>query len=134
MRKSLTALSLVAALFAGQAMADQATLDALQTAGVVLNEQQAAQVVAATGDELVALLAQLAVDNPSQAGLIEAAGIQASPHLADEIREAIRVALEGAPELPPVSPEGITLPSNSIPSVGGSNGGGNPAGSVASPN
>lgn len=135
MRKSLTALSLVAALFAGQAMADQATLDALQTAGVVLNEQQAAQVVAATGDELVALLAQLAVDNPSQAGLIEAAGIQASPHLADEISKAIEVALNNS-QAKPEGPTDVTgapvvIPTNSIPSVGGTGGGGNPA---ASPN
>ena len=40
MRKSLTALSLAAALFAGQALADQATLEALQAAGVVLTPAQ----------------------------------------------------------------------------------------------
>ena len=133
MRKSLTALSLAAALFAGQALADQATLDALQAAGVVLTPADAAAVAEATGDQLVAIVAQLAAANPDQASVIEAAAIQASPHLADQIKEAIRVALAGV-GLTPSGTNGITLPSNSIPSAGGSGGGGNPAGSVASPN
>lgn len=130
MRKSLTALSLAAALFAGQALADQATLDALQAAGVVLTPADAAAVAEATGDQLVAIVAQLAAANPEQASVIEAAAIQASPHLADQIRQAIKDALASTPGAN--GPTGtISMPTGSIPSAGGGGGGGNPA---ASPN
>lgn len=130
MRKSLTALSLAAALFAGQALADQATLEALQAAGVVLTPAQAAAVAEATGDELVNIVALLAKANPEQASVIEAAAIQASPHLEEQIRQAIQDAL--SPEQGPNGPTGtISMPTGSIPSAGGGGGGGNPA---ASPN
>lgn len=134
MRKSLTALSLVAALFAGQAMADQATLDALQAAGVELTPAQAAVIADATGDELVAIIAQLAAANPEQAAAIEAAAIQASPHLSDQITAAVKDAVKASGEGVGVTGGSVTLPTGSIPSAGGSGGGGNPAGTVASPN
>ncbi|MDM1695110.1 hypothetical protein HX099_00275 [Thiopseudomonas alkaliphila] len=134
MRKSITALSLVAALFAGQAMADQATLDALQAAGIALTPAQAAVIADATGDELVAIIAELAATNPEQAAAIEAAAVQASPELADKISAAVKAAVNSSGVGSTPGGESVSLPTSSIPSAGGSGGGGNPAGPVASPN
>ena len=44
MRKTVTTLSLAAALFAGQALADPATVESLQAYGVPLTAEQTTQI------------------------------------------------------------------------------------------
>lgn len=132
MRKSLTALSLVAAFFAGQAMADHATLDALQAAGVALSEEQAEYVIASTCENLIDFFALLATDNPEKVLEIEKVAIQACPGFADEISNSIKAAVNGVgSDSGHLSGSSVTIPTNSIPSIGGAGGGGN---TVASPN
>jgi len=95
MRKTLFALTMAAALTSGQAFADQATLESLQAAGIVLSDEQAATIAAAEGQALVDAIAALVKANPQQAATIVGAAVQAAPGLAVAITEA---AVKAAPE------------------------------------
>ncbi|HSG63047.1 MAG TPA: hypothetical protein VLA24_16600, partial [Pseudomonadales bacterium] len=59
MRKSFTALTLAAAMFSTNAMADQATLDALSDAGVELTPEQIEEVLAAEGEAIATAIAKV---------------------------------------------------------------------------
>lgn len=95
MRKTLFALTMAAALTSGQAFADQATLDALQAAGIQLSAEQAATIAAAEGQALVDAIAALVKANPQLAATIVGAAVQAAPEMAVAITEA---AVQAAPE------------------------------------
>jgi len=95
MRKTLFALTMAAALTSGQAFADQATLDALQAAGIQLSAEQAATIAAAEGQALVDAIAALVEANPQLAATIVGAAVQAAPEMAVAITEA---AVQAAPE------------------------------------
>lgn len=82
MRKILTTLSFATALFAGQTMADQATLNALQAYDVPLPAKQSsaiAQLVAAQPVMAATIVAATMRSNPSLADAIAAAAIEAVP-------------------------------------------------------
>ena len=95
MRKTLFALTMAAALTSGQAFADQATLESLQAAGIVLSDEQAAIIAAAEGQALADAIAALVKANPQQAATIVGAAVKAAPGLAVAITEA---AVKAAPE------------------------------------
>src|SRR5690606_509117 len=94
MRKTLTALSITAALFAGQAMADQATTANLQAYGVQLTAEQAAAITSAEGQQLVDAIAALVAAQPEMAATIVAAAIKANPSMTDAI---VAAAIQAAP-------------------------------------
>ena len=143
MRKTLITLSLAAALFTGQAMADQATVDCLQTEGIVLSAEQTAAIGVAEGQELVDAIAALVAANPDQAAAIVRAAVRANPSLAEAIKaaatqaapgqaDAIAAAVEqGISEAGSARGIGSKVPSSSLPSICGCGGGST---STASPN
>lgn len=128
MRKTLTVLSLTAALFAGQAVADDATLNQLRTCGVQLSVAQVAAITSAEGPQLIKAIADLIAAQPSMAGPIAAAAVSANPGQADAIQAA---AIEAAPAQEKainaaiasgescVDNSGEGLPTSSVPSMGG---------------
>lgn len=136
MRKTVTTLSLAAALFAGQALADPATVESLQAYGVPLTAEQTTQISNADGQQLVDAIAGLVSAQPAMAATIVVAAINARPSLTDDIvnaaivaapaqEPAIRNAVEA--NQGPLGPRGNTqVPTSSLPSIG--------SGSVASPN
>lgn len=160
MRKTLFALTMAAALTSGQAFADQATLESLQAAGIVLSDEQAAIIAAAEGQALADAIAALVKANPQQAATIVGAAVKAAPGLAVAITEA---AVKAAPDYktaiaeaaktaapaqaaniqaaadkaaapsPSVNPtgSGTQVNNSNIPGSTGGSGGGDP---VASPN
>jgi len=86
MKKTLTALLLSVSMGFGTAYADQATVDALQAAGIVLTESQVAEIAAAEGDELVAVIGTLiALSAPELKGQIMSAVASVSPGLVGSI-------------------------------------------------
>ncbi|MDY7219425.1 hypothetical protein TOI97_07575 [Denitrificimonas sp. JX-1] len=140
MRKTFMTLSVAAALFAGQAMADQATADSLAAYGVDAGVHAEA-IASAEGSVLVQALKDLIADQPAMAATIVAAAINANPSMTDAIvaaaieaapgqEQAIRNAVTAGQQGTVIS-TGASAPTSSMPSVGGS-GGGSP--SVASPN
>lgn len=140
MRKTVTTLSLAAALFAGQALADEATLNSLQAYGVPLSAEQSTQIASAEGQQLVDAIAALVAAQPSMAATIVVAAIEARPSQADDIIDAAIVAAPDQEQAirdavaangTAISRSGATIPTSSLPSIGGSGGGGT---SVASPN
>lgn len=141
MRKTLTALSITAALFAGQAMADQATTDSLQAYGVPMTAEQAAAITSAEGQQLVDAIAALVAAQPEMAATIVAAAIKANPSLSSAIQAAAIQAAPGqeaaikaavaADQAGTAVSGGVSVPSSSLPSVGGAGGGST---GVASPN
>ena len=132
MRKTLTALSVAAALFAGQAMADQATLDSLHAQGVLVPGDHAAVIASAEGPALVNAIAALVEAMPHMAAQIVAAAVDANPQLALSITAAAANAANNAKLSPPSRfGNGASVPTSSMPSIGGSGGGST---SLASPN
>ncbi len=141
MRKTLTTLAVAAALFTGQAMADQATVDNLQANGVQLSAVQISAIANAEGQQLVNAIAGLVAAQPSMAASIVAAAIQTNRSLTDAI---VTAAIQAAPTQEQairdvlaantrsrVMSGGQTTSYSSIPSVRGSGGGST---SLASPN
>lgn len=128
MRKTLTALSIAAALFAGQAVANDATLSQLRTCGVQLSVAQVTAITNAEGQQLVNVIAELVAAQPSMAASIAAAAVSANPGQADAIQAA---AIEAAPAQEKainaaiasgescVGNSGEGLPTSSVPSIGG---------------
>lgn len=151
MRKTLTALSIVAALFAGQVMADEATVNSLQANGVQLSAAQNTAIANAEGQQLVNAIADLVAAQPEMAATIVAAAIQANASLTDAIvaaaiqaapaqEQAIR-AVVAANQKSRVISNGESIPTSSMPGIGGSGGGssslpsdGPVVGNPASPN
>lgn len=147
MRKTFMTLSVAAALFAGQAVADQATLDNLVAAGVVLTEEQAAVIGAAEGQALLDAIAALVATSPEQAAAIvqaavaanpglasaiQAAATQAAPAQADAIAEAVILGqADAAPGNAPTTGDQGAATTSSAPSVSG---GGSGSTTTASPN
>lgn len=141
MRKTLTALSLTAALFAGQAVADQATVNSLLANGVQLSAEQNTTIANAEGQQLVDAIAQLVAAQPDMAATIVAAAIRTNSSLTDAI---VAAAIQAAPSQEQailavvaangdsrVISGGASVPTSSMPSIGGSGGGST---SLASPN
>ena len=145
MRKTLTALSIAAALFAGQAMADQATVDNLNAQGVPLTAEQTVVIANAEGQALVDAIAALVAAQPNMAAAIVTAAVAANPELADAIQQAavkaapgqaraISAAVSAAVEAAatPGALSGLgSIPESSMPSNDGSGGGST---KTASPN
>lgn len=142
MRKTLTALSIAAALFAGQAMADKATVDSLEASGIPVTAEQTATIAEAEGQALVNALADLIASQPHMAAAIVTAAIKANPGLTDAIEAA---AIAAAPEYEQAIRNAVItgllkedmndaslIPSSSLPSVDGSGNGRDS--SLASPN
>ncbi|SDU07994.1 hypothetical protein [Halopseudomonas salegens] len=96
MRKALTGITLAIALASGHVMADEATLTALQDANIVMTDQQADAIEAATGEELIALITELAEANVDQAAAIVSAAVKA----ADSSETATAIANSVANALP----------------------------------
>lgn len=150
MRKTLTALSIAAALFAGQAMAGQETLSSLQSCAVSLSAEQSAAIAnAQDSQQLVDAIASLITAQPSMAANIVAASVRTNPSLAGVIQntaiqaapaqeQAINSAVVASNEVcSPIGKGsnlingGASVPTSSVPSIGGSGGGST---SLASPN
>lgn len=95
-KTALTIPLLALAMGAGYIHADQATLEAIQGAGVSLTAAQAAQISSAQGDALVAAIADLvaATTDPVQIEKIIKAAVTASPDLAAAI---VAAAVKKAP-------------------------------------
>lgn len=136
MRKLFISASIALALGAGSAMADQATLDSLQAAGIVMTDEQAAAVLAAEGEQIADAVAAIVAANPSQAAAIVAAAVAANPEhttaitaaaaaaapsQASAIAAAAKSAQEAAKPWSPTS-SGISVNSNAIPSTSGGGG------------
>lgn len=141
MRKTLTTLSLAAALFAGQVMADEATVNSLQAYGVTLSAEQSAAIASANGQQLVDAIAALVAAQPEMAATIVAAAVKSNPSLKAAIvaaaiqaapaqEQAINAAVAANDDNNIIS-AGAEVPSSSLPSIGGSGGGST---DVASPN
>ncbi len=77
MRKTLVSLSIALAFTSGAALADQATVDALQAAGVEMTVEQTEAILAAQGEQIAAAVAALVAANPAQAGAIVSAAVSA---------------------------------------------------------
>lgn len=142
MLKKLIGLSVAVLLVSGQAVADEATLKGLQTAGVELSDAQTQAVAKAEGDALVGVIAGLAKADPSaastivsvavcsapgQASAITPAAISAVPDQAEAINAAVALGCTPAGGSNAIG-SGLSVPTNSIPTGGGTGGG------VASPN
>lgn len=134
MRKTFMSLSVVAALFAGQAFADQATVDNLQAAGVVMTAEQTAAIASAEGQALIDAIVALIQAAPEQAAAIAGAAANANPSMAQAIKaaatqaapsqaDAIAAAVAQATSPSAVGSSGASVPTSSMPSVGGSGGG-----------
>lgn len=132
MRKTFIALSVATALFAGQALADQATADSLQAYGISMTAEQNAAIVNAEGQQLVDAIAQLVAAQPEMAPTIVAATININPNLSDAI---VAAAIQAAPgqeqairnvvkaNKGSALNNGASVPTSSMPSIGGSGGG-----------
>jgi hypothetical protein len=94
MRKTLISLTIALAAVSGSAMADQATLSALQTASITMTTAQTEAILAAQGDQIAAAIGELIAANPAQAVAIVTAAIKAHPELAVAI---VRAAILAAP-------------------------------------
>ena len=142
MRKILTMLAVATALFAGQAMADRATIDSLEARGVILTTEQTTAIVEANGQAIVNAIAKLIASQPHMAAIIVTAAITAHPGITDTIETA---AIAAAPaqqraiqdavivgRLKDAMNDADSIPSSSLPSVDGS-GTGRDA-NLASPN
>lgn len=144
MRKTLVSLSIALAFSAGSAMADQATLDALQTAGIPMTTEQAEAVLAAQGEQIAEAVAALVAANPAQAEAIVSAAVTAAPaQQAAIVAAAIAAAptqaaaiTAAAKNAQAASNQGqatgspVSLSTNSIPNSSSGGGGSN----TASPN
>lgn len=148
MRKTFITLSIFAALFTGQAVAGEATLNSLQANGVPMTAGQTAEMggiscaqPVTSCSPLVASIADVVASQPSMAANIVVTAIKVNPELADHIvaaaidaapaqEQAIKNAVAGNNGSAMVN-TGVTIPSSSTPSIGGSGGGST---SVASPN
>lgn len=128
MRKTLTVLSLAAALFAGQAVANETTLSHLRSCGVQLSVAQITAITTAEGQQLVNVISELVAAQPRMAGSIAAAAVSANPSQAAAIQAA---AIQAAPAQEQAintaiaSGEGCAvstgdnLPSTSLPTISG---------------
>lgn len=142
MRKTLTTLAVATALFAGQAMADKATIDSLDARGVILTTEQTAAIVDAEEQELVNAIAKLIASQPHMAAIIVTAAITAHPELTEAIEAAAIAAAPGQQRaiqdavvvgrLKDAMNDADNIPSSSLPSVDGSGTGRDS--SLASPN
>lgn len=94
MRKIITIFPLAAALFAGQAMADQNTISSLQEYCVALSEEQSTAITMAEGQPLIEAIAQLVATQPIQASTITVAAARSNLILADDI---VAAAVQAAP-------------------------------------
>ena len=92
MRKSLSLVTLAVALASGNAMADQATVDALAAQGVVLAPEHQAAIADAEGEALVNAVAAAIAAHPDQATAIFAAAAAANPAHAQAIASAASAA------------------------------------------
>lgn len=141
MRKTLTTLSLAVALVSGHAIADQATTDSLQAYGVQLSAEQAAAITSAEGQQLVDAIAALVAAQPEMAATIVAAAVNTNPSLSAQIQAAAIKAAPGqeaaikaavlAGKKSSILSTGESIPTSSMPSIGGSGGG---TTNLASPN
>lgn len=95
MRKIITILPITAALFAGQALAEQSTVKSLQEYCVALTEEQNTLLTLAEGQSLVQAIAQLVTTQPIKASTIAVATTRSHTSLADEI---VAAAVQAAPE------------------------------------
>lgn len=143
MHKILITLSVAAALFAGQVLANQATFDSLQAYGIQLSAGQTTNITNAEGQQLVDAITQLIAAQPAMAATIVAASTQVNPSLSDAtVAAAIQVAPAQEQAILDVvaanqglsAGPGSSIPMSSIPSMSGSSGGSSGGGSVASPN
>ena len=140
MRKTLISLTIALAAVSGSAMADQATLSALQTANITMTTAQTEAILAAQGDQIAAAIGELIAANPAQAVAIVTAAIKAHPELAVAITAAAVAAAPDQADAITAAAEqavvdsglpvntGVSIPTSSTP---GSNSG---SGGVASPN
>lgn len=124
MRKIITTLSLATALFAGQTMADQATVNTLQAYGVPLSTEHNSAIANAEGQRLVDAIAQLVAAQPSMAATTVAATMRSNPSLTDAIVAAAIAAAPGqeqaindavAANKKKLLSTGESMPSSSIP-------------------
>ena len=134
MQKVFAGLSLALLLASGQAFADQATLDALKGSGVSLSDAQAVAIAQAEGDALVKQVVGLVDINKTISPTIVRAAVCAAPEYgSDIIEQSIAAAPDQADAINAtvlLGCEGLSgLANTSIPSGGGTGGGG-----IASPN
>ena len=134
MRKTLVSLSIALAFTAGSAMADQATLDALQTAGIVMTAEQAEAVLAAQGEQIAEAVAALVAANLDMAEEITKAAVSAAPDQKDAILKAV-IAVVPVAQVSAITAAAnsgttsVNLSAGSTPSSGGAGGS-----NTASPN
>ncbi len=95
MRKTLVSLSIALAFTSGAAFADQATVTALQEAGIVMTAEQTEAVLNAEGEEIAAAVGMVVAANPEQAAAIVSAAVTANPTLAAAITKAATKAAPG---------------------------------------